>query len=309
MKIVSFLGSVPAKNSNTQKTELLIKFAKGAKLSGDNSILHPGNNYLDCDVAVIQGWVYDNTAPPHLKLRKQIIDTQKRKNKYVVCADANLFLYKDKNNPHGYLRYSLNGIFPNTGIYCDNIIDKTRWEKISKDTNIRLEDYKTKGKNIVLMLQRNGGWSMGNLDVQDWALDTIRKIRMYSDRPIVIRAHPGDKRAVSYLHNKTTKLKNLSNVKISSFNTSLDVDLANAWAVVNHNSSAVVGPIIQGYHSYVTDPIKSQCAEVSNTDFSTIETPKEFDRQKWLERISMFHWKFSELEDGTCWRHMKNYCQ
>jgi len=25
------------------------------------------------------------------------------------------------------------------------------------------------------------------------------------------------------------------------------------------------------------------------------------------ERISMFHWKFTELEDGTAWRHMRQY--
>ena len=76
-----------------------------------------------------------------------------------------------------------------------------------------------------------------------------------------------------------------------------------------HNSSSIVGPIIQGYHAFCTDPEKSQCAKVSNTDFSKIEMPVEFDRQSWLERISMFHWKFSELSDGTCWRHMRNYCQ
>jgi hypothetical protein len=112
-----------------------------------------------------------------------------------------------------------------------------------------------------------------------------------------------------YLHNRTTRLKNLPNVHISLGNAGLETDLTNAWAVVNHNSSAVVGPIIQGYHAFITDPKKSQCAEVANTDFSLIENPKQFDRQRWLERISMFHWKFSELEDGTCWRHMRNYCQ
>jgi hypothetical protein len=87
----------------------------------------------------------------------------------------------------------------------------------------------------------------------------------------------------------------------------LEVDLADAWAVINHNSSAVVGPIIQGYHAFITDPEKSQCREVAHSDFSLLETPREFDRQRWLERISMFHWKFSELEDGTAWRHMRDY--
>lgn len=307
MKIVSYYSSVPARNSNLQKTELLTNFVRGVNKIGDTGILHKSNMLVECDVAVIQGWVYDNITSPHLKLRKQVIDSQIKKSKYVVSADANLFVYKDKNNPHGYLRYSFNGIFPNTGIYCDDIVDPNRWNTISNNTNIMLENYKTNGKHIVIMLQRNGGWSMGNLDVQDWALQVIRNIRQYSDRPIVIRAHPGDKRAQIYLHNKTTKLKNLPNVKISTINTDLKVDLNNAWAVVNCNSSAIVGPVIQGYHAFITDPQKSQCAEVANTDFSLIENPKQFDRQKWLERISMFHWNFEELKNGTAWRHMRNY--
>ncbi len=130
-----------------------------------------------------------------------------------------------------------------------------------------------------------------------------------SDRPIVIRAHPGDKNATKYLHPKFTKIKNFKNVTISAFDKPLEQDLDNAWCVVNHNSSAVVGPIIKGYNCFLTDPQKSQCKEVSNDDFKYIESPITFNRQRWLERISMFHWKFSELEDGSCWRHMRNYCQ
>ena len=84
-------------------------------------------------------------------------------------------------------------------------------------------------------------------------------------------------------------------------------DLHKAWAVVNHNSSSVVGPIIQGYHSFVTDSTHSQCADVSHDDFHRIESPKEFDREAWLQRISMFHWKFDELRNGTCWRHMRQF--
>ena len=148
---------------------------------------------------------------------------------------------------------------------------------------------------------------MKGLDVQQWALSTIKEIRKYSDRPILVRTHPGDKTARTYILSLSRSLQHMRNVTISNIGSALQQDLNNAWAVINHNSSAAVGPIIQGYHCFLTDPIDSQCAEVSNKDFSKIETPLEFDRQKWLERISMFHWKFSELEDGSCWNHMRKY--
>jgi len=309
MKVVSYLKTVPAKNSNMQKELLLKKFIQGVNAVGDHGVIHSGIDLVDCDVAMIQGWVHQNKSSQHLMLRDKLITSQKKHNKYVSTADANLFLYHDKSNPYGYLRYSFNDVFPQSGIYCDNNPNPKRWQQIQKDTRIHLHEYKTRGKWIVLMLQRNGGWSMNGKDVQQWALDTITQIRKYSDRPITIRPHPGDKQAKVYLQPHKTILKNLPNVKISPLDRPLEEDLRKAWAVVNHNSSAVVGPIINGYHCFLTDPKSSQCREVSNTDFSKLENPDLFDRQAWLERISMMHWKFSELEDGTCWRHMRNYCQ
>jgi len=62
-----------------------------------------------------------------------------------------------------------------------------------------------------------------------------------------------------------------------------------------------------GYHAIVTDPKRSQCTEVASHNFSSIESPILYDREKWLHRISMFHWKFTELTDGSCWRHMRKY--
>ena len=116
MKVVSYYKSVPEINNNMQKVELLQNFVAGVKRCGDEGIYHTGHGIVDCDVAVIQGWVYADLSTRHLKLRSSIIETQKQKQKYTLTADANLFLYNDQRNPHGYLRYIFNGIFPSTGI-------------------------------------------------------------------------------------------------------------------------------------------------------------------------------------------------
>jgi hypothetical protein len=266
--------------------------------------------YNPSDVGVIQGWInIGSKTGRHLDLRNAVINEQIKNKKYAVVADSNLFLYSNTANPLHYLRYSFNGVFPNTGIYCDTSIDPSRWKKISTDLNISLKDYKANGNHILLCLQRNGGWSMKDYDVQEWALATINEIRKYSDRPIIIRGHPGDKAAKEYLDPRSTKcrLKNLHNVSFSDFNRSLLQDLKNAWAVVNHNSSPVVGAAIEGYPIFVTDPIRSQCREIANTDLSKIETPNTPNRQSWVERLSMFHWKFDELKSGECWEHMRKF--
>jgi hypothetical protein len=289
---------------------VLTFFSQGVNVSGDRVIDVQDCNYVPADVGVIQGWLGHNAAPsPHLKLRNTVIKHQITNQKHVLTADSNLFLYAvgKENLPHHYLRYSFNGVFPSTGIYCDTETNPQRWKQISRDLNITLKDYRTTGSHILLCLQRNEGWSMGSVNIQDWAIATINKIRQYSDRPIIVRPHPGDKQSNIILTpgHPQCRIPLSSNIRIST-NKSLQDDLKNCWAAVNYNSSPVVGAAIEGIPIFVADKTKSQCAEIAN-DLENIENPTLYDRQRWVERISMFHWKFAELQDGSCWRHMRKF--
>jgi hypothetical protein len=281
MIVTVYHNSVP-NAKNLEKINLLKYFSQGVRTAGDSVIDNTTYVYKPSDVGVIQGWInIGSKTGRHLDLRNTVITEQINTKKYVVVADSNLFLYSNTANPLHYLRYSFNGVFPNTGIYCDTTIDTSRWTKVSRDLGITLKDYRHHGNHILLCLQRNGGWSMKEYDVQEWALATINEIRKYSDRPIIIRGHPGDKAAKEYLDPRSPKcrLKNLPNVTFSDFNRTLLQDLQGAWAVVNHNSSPVVGAAIEGYPIFVTDPIKSQCREIANIDISRIEAPDCPDRQ------------------------------
>ena len=302
MKVISYLQTVPAKNTKPQKEQLLRDFVTGVCAAGDQGEVYSGHTIVPSDVNVIQGWVYDKTHSPHLALRKQLIDSHIP----TVCADANLFLYHNTVNPWGYLRYSFNGIFPTTGNYCDSIIDPDRWISIQKNTGIKLEPYKNTGNHILIMAQRNGGWSMKGTNILDWLEQTIFALQQYTDRPIIIRGHPGDKRAKEYL-DKNCRLYTYKNVSISPSNKPLERDLLGAWAVINHNSSAAVGPAIKGYNIFLTDANDIQCKEVANTNLNQIETPNQFDRHRWCQRISMSHWNFEELRSGQCWKHMREF--
>jgi hypothetical protein len=236
-------------------------------------------------------------------LRQDVINQQRALNKKVLCIDSSLFLYKDTKNPKHYLRYSFNGVFPNTGEYCDQTPDAHKWNQLSVDLNCQLQDYKTNGSHILLCLQRQGGWSMGGKNILDWAKDTIIKIRQHSDRPILLRPHPGDKTIIDY----GNFVNSFLNVTLSDATQSLMNDLENCWAVVNHNSSPTVGAAIEGYPIFVTDPEHSQCIDIANTELSQIETPNRPDRQAWVERLAMSHWNFTDLESGACWRHMRHF--
>jgi hypothetical protein len=301
MRVAVYHRSVP-NAKNQEKIDVLRYFAQGVQHIGDQLIDVEDYNYWATQVGVIQGWIGPaKTTSEHQQLRNTVIHSQIKHSRYVVAIDSNLFLYATPGNPDHYLRYSFNGVFPNTGIYCDTTVDTTRWQKISSKLNISLKDYRTQGNHILLCLQRNGGWSMGDYDVVSWAHNTINELRKHSNRPIVIRAHPGDKAARAYVDSITGL-----NVTISR-NANLVDDLKNCWAVVNHNSSPVVGAAIEGYPIFVTDVARSQCWDIANTDLSQIESPQLPDRQAWINRISMFHWNFDELKSGECWQHMRGY--
>lgn len=301
MKVVSYLKGIPNKNKNNEKEEVLKKFIEGVKKLGDDGVVWNEFTYNPADVAVIQGFVHGKSEKsPHLVLRKEIIQKQQIKNLRTLIIDSNLFLYADHGNSKHYLRYSFDGVFPTTGNYFWNNPDPQRWKKISKDLNISLKDWTTEGRHILICTQRNGGWSMGDLDVVDWLNKTIKVLKNYTDRDIIIRGHPGDKKAENYLSNKKWKISN---------NKNICDDFKNAHAVITYNSSPGVAAAIEGIPVFVTDPTpeKSQAKDVANLDISKIENPLTFDRQSWIEKISMCHWNFDEISNGTAWKHIRQY--
>jgi hypothetical protein len=103
------------------------------------------------------------------------------------------------------------------------------------------------------------------------------------------------------------KIGTLKGVRLSKPEATLEDDLRNCWAVVNYNSSPTVGAAIEGYPIFVTDPSKSQCAEIANKNLADIENPTLPDRQNWVNRLAMFHWNFAEITNGKCWAHMRRY--
>lgn len=300
--VVSYLQSVPNRK-NREKVDLLVKFVEGVKSTGDNGILWDKPKWIPSDVGVLQGFVHeDSPNRGHLKLRKTVFDKQVGSGKKALVADSNLFLYAEPTNAMHYLRYSFNGIFPTDANYFWDDPDPARWNSISKNLNLSLKDWRSNGDHILICLQRNGGWSMKGLDVMQWCNQTIKTISTYSDRPIVVRAHPGDKKARDYL-----KL-NHPNVRVS-FTPSILDDLKNAWATVTYNSSPGVASAIEGVPVYVMDPEPkhSQAVDIANISLANLENPNMPDRQKWIEKISMSHWNFDELSNGEAWNHIKNF--
>ena len=303
MKVVSYLGGIPNLNKTSEKQEMLERFVEGVRACGDQGIAHQDRTLVNADVGVIQGFVHEGSPrTPHLRLRKNV--AANTHNRHTIIIDSNLFNYTGIYKQ--YHRYSMDDVFPNTGNYFSREVDPSRWQQISRDYNIALKDWRSPGHDILLCLQRNNGWSMAGMPVTDWLRQTVKRIRKSTDRAIVVRAHPGDKKSAEYL----PPLLNELNLEQSK-NPSIVNDFNRSWAVVTYNSSPAVAAAIEGIPVFVTDPFpnRSQALPVANTVLSKIENPDGFERQPWIERVCMSHWNFEELSNGSAWQHMRGYCQ
>ena len=306
--IKSYLSSLPIKINGQEKIDALTFFAEGAAKCGDNATVTRSQTYEPCDVGAIIGNAFDanpsKTILPHYKVRKMVMETQAQLGKYWLSIDSNVFIYKNNLNPHKYLRYSFNGVFPATGIYCNDNPGDQNWNNIKRDYNMDLKPWRTQGNHILVTLQRPLGWSMRGVDLMKWLKRTLGEIRENSDRPILLRWHPGDWKAFPNYKPTLDKF----GVVLSPQDRHITQDLVNCWAVVCHNSTPSAVAPIEGIPAFITDdPTYSQGGDIANTDFTQLENPNLPDREQWIRKLAQCHWSFEDVKSGRCWAHMRNY--
>ena len=306
LKVYAYMNAIPPGNKNPEKPKLLEYFVEGVTKTGDKGMIVTSNKYEPSDVAVLQGFVHPQSKHvPHLNLRRNVLDGQASIGKRTIIADSNLFLAYDPGNTKTYLRYSYDGIFPNSGEYCDSQIKPQRWSNLRDDLNLSIKPYKKYGDYILVTCQRDMGWSMDGLAVINWLHVLLQDLRRFTDRKVLVRFHPGDKKLPKHVQ----QLRAIGHkVEISSPTSTLLKDLHDAYAVISYNSSPAVVAAIEGVPIFVLDPLRSQSAEVANRNLKEIENPSyDFDRETWLRRLAMMHWRLDELRSGECWQHMRNW--
>ncbi len=299
---------MPRHINGEEKVNALTFFAEGAARCGDTAATTQSQTYESCDVGAIIGNAFDanpgkvNLA--HYKVRKMVMETQVQRHRYWLSIDSNVFIYRDKLNPHRYLRYSFNGVFPATGIYCNDAPGNENWDNIRRHYSMDLKPWRSNGNHILITLQRPLGWSMRGQDLMSWLESTFANIRRYSNRPIVIRWHPGDWKNYPKYASILTKY----NATVSPQERHITEDLVNCWALVCHNSTPSAVAPIEGIPAFITDsPGYSQGGDIANTDFSLLESPLMPDREQWIRKLAQCHWSFEDLRSGRCWAHMRNY--
>ena len=304
MKVAVYMSGIPKRSRNEAKKAILRAWAQGVTSKGDRVVVVEDNRIVPCDVAVIQGYVHEGSKQaPHLMIRRNAIDYQREMGKHSLIIDSNLYQFLDPGDQDKYLRYSLDGIFANDAWYFDKNRDMSRWDKIKQKYGFTERNWSS-GESILVCLQRNGGWSMNGRGVADWVTQTVSEIRSYTDRPIILRGHPGDIPTLEQFDTRPW-----TNVhKQHPRDIPLRKQLARTHATVTYNSSPGVASLLYGTPVYVTDPVpeRSQCWPICNTNLKTIETPELFDREDFYHKLAQCHWTLDEVSIGDAWNHMRD---
>ena len=302
MKVGIFYNSIsnPAKFSN--KVMLMDNFKAGVLSQGDEVIEYHNNQLPDqkLDLGFVLGYTLEEN------FRKKIINILRNAGTPQVYVDSNILHYARKE--HEWHRYSLNSVYPDDGIYFFDELDRTKWDTISQWHNAPMLPWRTTGNHILVLAQRPKGFNMFT-DQDAWLEKTINTIKENSNRPIVVRMHPGDgtrEKQIDKLRKRYGKDFNHGRISISTHENIRD-ELINCWCSVGYASTPNVVSVIQGVPVYVEEMNKSWAKDVAFNDLSLIENPPLPDRSEWIHKIANIHWSNQEVINGNLWLAIKKY--
>ena len=297
MKVGIFYNSIsnPAKFSN--KVMLMDNFAQGVRANNDEVIDFKDNKLpnLELDAGFVLGYTLEDN------FRKKIITQLAVKNIPSIFVDSNILHYARPE--HEWHRYSLNTVYPDTGTYFFDNLDLSKWETFSKWHGAELKPWRTNGAHILVLAQRPKGFNMFT-DQDEWLAKTIATIRKYSQRPIMVRMHPGD--GTRFKQIEKLQKRYGTSISISEHENIKDA-LVNCWCCVGYASTPNVVSAIEGVPVYVEEPTKSWAKDICFNDLSQIENPPLPDRSQWINKIANIHWSNDEVKSGKLWSSIKNY--
>lgn len=296
---IVYVSSVANAKKHSRKIACLESFAEGVKNSGGTVSVEWGYNYRPSKLAVMLGWATTNTGGQNITLRKQIIQEQQRRGYHTMCIDASCWKYLDKNSP--YLRYSLGGPFYDHAEYANANSTDDQWKRIQQDLGVGLKPYSNQNGHILVCIQRDGGFAMKTLDPIVWAEQKISQIRAVTNRPIIVRPHPGESKTLDY------RRFNLPGVSVTDSNSTTLLDsLSGAHSAVFFNSSASVAAVCEGVPVFVDD-VSCVSWAVANKDIGQIESPVEFDRTQWINDLAAAHWTDEDGKAGRIYQKFLPY--
>ena len=298
MKVGIFYSSISNPTKFPNKVMLMDNFAAGVRALGDEALefRHTVPILDRVDVGFVLGYTTERNY------RRTIIDSLVGQGARPVFVDSNILHYA--RGQHEWHRYSLDTVYPDTGTYFFSPTTESKWNTYSSWHGVAAKPWRISGNHILILCQRPQGWNMMGNNQDTWLNNMISRIRNYTERPLRIRMHPGDKTREQQIaklkqrYGKSIQISQAGNIR---------EDLENCWAAVGYNSTPNAVAAIEGVPVYVSDPAHSWARGVNFENLSDIESPAMPDRTAWLEQIANIHWSNDEVRSGQLWSAIKQH--
>jgi hypothetical protein len=323
-KIGIFINSTLSENKTSIKYQSLYFLYQSIR-DNDNPDCHPVElitnkvNNINCKVCVMLSFFKKLGTSKGDILRREIYNNN-IKSKWIFFEANPLARYRlyDFKFDNEFLRICLNSQYHAKSLYLNG--NKERWNMILDKTGIKVLPWRKTGNHILFVLNscKFCGYSMQGEDIHLWTNNKIKEIRNSGcTRKIVIRLKCSvknleiNKHYIRFNHITDTKTNKIEyydpfgNISLANTNKrALVSELENAWACVLYSTTACVISVIKGIPVFCSSK-NTITYDISNTDFSKIETPIMPDRTHFFHQFANQIWSLEELKNGVVWNEIK----
>jgi hypothetical protein len=241
-----------------------------------------------CRVIRTEDFLYESSTDPII-LRGIL----KYKIMQQCWKDQRDFYYMDT----GYLGNQKNSLNPNGWKLYHRIVKNDlqhgkiikrppdRWNALK----LPIENWKKGGRKIIIAAPDEKPCKFYGVEKEQWVNDTVKKIKQYTDRPVVVRDRAKSR---------------LDRVVHNTLKQALDDDV---HALVTFNSVAATEAVLYGYPAFTLAPTNA-ASPVSSQDLSQIENPFYPDKDlifEWACHLAYGQFHVSELKNGTAKRMLE----
>lgn len=258
-------------------------------------------SYLPCDVAVIFG-----SWKPREKGTHQVRTSVANLAKTFVVIETPL-LNRLTSEPNHSWRVGINGFLCRDAVWPS--LPDTEADQRLEDMGIAWQGWQhNPDGHIVLALQLPGDASLRGIDINDWALRTVDKIRSVSQRPIVIRNHPMCSQRAFADHEELGRRLLLRGHNHLRFSDGLVVpwseDIKNAYCTVTYTSGLAIDSVVSGIPTVACDPgnFAWGISENSVQQIEELDLPGTDIITQWLRQLSACQWSETEMSQGHAWQ-------
>lgn len=236
--------------------------------------------YEPSEIAVVFGVA--KRAVSYSQYRGKVISEQIKLRQKVIILETGYLNRGDGEFNHYAVGYGgLNGRadFRNTNSNPDRL----------RKLGVELQPWRRGGQYVLLCGQVPWDASVEHVHLDQWLVESYRKIKSRTDRKVLFRPHP---KAPSHL-----RINGLE-----EHNGPINWD--EVHAVVTFNSNVAVEAVVAGVPAFVDD-IGSMALPVASRSLDDIESPWYPQRDRWMQDLAYCQWTPQEIRNGEAWTHLQ----